>query len=73
MVLKMYPKGDQNKIWDYVIKNLDRAGEERLMPIQMSEHIGDNIVGVLFNVENIDDMVNFLTYRIGECEEIVDN
>jgi DNA-binding Lrp family transcriptional regulator len=72
MVLKMFPKGDQNKIWDYVLKNLDRTGDKNLVPVQMSEHIGDNVVGVLFNVDNIDDMVDFLTYRIGECEEIVD-
>ena len=72
MVLKVFPKGDQNKVWDYVLKNFDQSWSETVVPIQMTQHIGDNIVGILFYVENIDDMVNFLTYRIGECEEIID-
>jgi DNA-binding Lrp family transcriptional regulator len=72
MVLKLFPKGDQNKVWDCILNNLDRTGENKLAPIQITEHMGDNVVGILFNVENIDDMVNFLTYRIGECEEIID-
>ncbi len=72
MVLKLYPKGDQNKVWDYVFKNFDKTVEKTVIPIQMTEHVGDNVVGILFNVINIDDMVNFLTYRIGECEEIID-
>lgn len=72
MVLKLYPKGDQDKIWDYVMDNFDKSVLETVTPIQMTEHVGDNVVGILFNVENIDNMVNFLTYRIGECEEILD-
>jgi DNA-binding Lrp family transcriptional regulator len=72
MVLKIYPKGDQTKVWDYVLKNFDKSEMKDVTPIQMTEHIGDNVVGVLFNVENLDEIVNFLTYRIGVCEEIVD-
>ncbi len=72
MVLKLYPKGNQDKVWDYVLNNFDRTVLKTVTPIQMTEHIGDNVVGILFNVENLDDMVNFLTYRIGECDEIVD-
>jgi DNA-binding Lrp family transcriptional regulator len=72
MVLKLYPKGDQNKVWDYIIKNFDKSVEETVTPIQITEHMGDNVIGILFNVNDMDDMVNFLTYRIGECEEIVD-
>ena len=72
MVLKLYPKGDQDKVWDYIMNNFDKSLGETVIPIQMTEHIGDNVVGILFNVENIDHMVDFLTYRIGECEEIID-
>jgi hypothetical protein len=72
MVLKLYPKGDQDKVWDNVLKNLTTAVSESVMPIQMSEHIGDSVVGVLFNIENLDDMVQFLTYQIGECKDIID-
>jgi hypothetical protein len=72
MVLKLYPKGNQNKVWDYIIENFDQSVMETVTPIQMSEHIGDNVIGILFNVQNLDDMVNFLTYRIGACDEIVD-
>lgn len=72
MVLKLYPKGNQDKVWDYVLNNLKTAVSETVMPIQMSEHIGDNVVGILFNVDNLDHMVKFLTYQIGECEDIID-
>jgi len=72
MVLKLYPKGDQEKVWDYVMNNFDQSVMETVTPIQMSAHIGDNVIGILFNIENLDDMVNFLTYRIGECDEIID-
>lgn len=72
MVLKLYPKGDQDKVWDYVLNNFDPAWSDMVIPIQMSEHIGDNIVGILFNVKDLDHMVKFLTYQIGECEEILD-
>ena len=72
MVLKLYPKGDQDKVWDYVISNFDESVSETAIPIQITEHIGDNVLGILFNVEKLDDMVNFITHRIGECEEIVD-
>jgi DNA-binding Lrp family transcriptional regulator len=54
------------------MENFDKSVMQTVTPIQMTEHIGDNVIGILFNVENLDDMVNFLTYRIGECEEIVD-
>lgn len=72
MVLKLYPKGDQDKVWKYIMKNFDKSVLTTVTPIQMTEHIGDNVVGILFNVENLDHMVNFLTYRIGECDEIID-
>ncbi|WP_455391740.1 hypothetical protein [[Eubacterium] cellulosolvens] len=72
MVLKLYPKGDQNKVWDYVLNNFDPSWSDMVVPVQMSQHIGDNIVGILFNVDNLDHMVNFLTYKIGECDEIID-
>ena len=72
MVLKMYPKGNQNKVWDYVLNNFDPNWSDSVVPIQMSQHIGDNVVGILFNVDNLDQMVNFLTYQIGECDEIID-
>ena len=72
MVLKIYPKGDQEKVWDYVLNNFDPTWSETVVPIQMTQHIGDNVIGVLFNVDKLDDMVNFLTYRLGECDEIVD-
>ena len=72
MVLKLFPKGDQKKVWDYVQNNFDKAWSETVVPIQMSQHIGDNVIGILFNVENLDHMVKFLTYQIGECDEIID-
>jgi DNA-binding Lrp family transcriptional regulator len=72
MVLKLYPKGDQDKVWDYVLDNFDPAWSETVVPIQMSQHIGDNVVGILFNVDNLDKMVDFLTYKIGECDDIID-
>jgi DNA-binding Lrp family transcriptional regulator len=72
MVLKLYPKGDQQKVWDYVAKNFDKSWSESVIPVQMTEHIGDNALGILFKVEDLDNMVNFLTYRIGECDEILD-
>jgi DNA-binding Lrp family transcriptional regulator len=72
MVLKLYPKGDQTKVWDYIIKNFDRDWSEKVKPIQMTQHIGDNVLGILFNVEDLDHMVKFITYQIGECDEIMD-
>ena len=72
MVLKLYPKGKQDKVWDYVLNNFDPNWSENVIPIQMTQHIGDNIVGILFNVKNLDHMVKFLTYQIGECEDIID-
>jgi hypothetical protein len=72
MVLKLYPKGDQDKVWDYVLDNFDPAWSETVVPIQMSQHIGDNVVGILFNIDNLDKMVDFLTYKIGECDDIID-
>ncbi len=72
MVLKLYPKGNQESVWDYVLNNFDPSWSDLVVPIQMSQHIGDNVVGILFNVLELDHMVNFLTYKIGECEEIID-
>jgi hypothetical protein len=72
MVLKLNPKGDQDKVWDYAINNFDESVSETVTPIQITEHIGDNVLGILFNVDKLDDMVNFLTQRIGACEEVID-
>lgn len=72
MVLKLNPKGDQDKVWDYVISNFDESVSETVTPIQITEHVGDNILGILFNIDKLDDMVNFLTQRIGACEDIMD-
>jgi hypothetical protein len=72
MVLKLNPKGDQDKVWDYVINNFDESVSETVTPIQITEHVGDNVLGILFNVDKLDDMVNFLTQRIGACEDIMD-
>ncbi len=72
MVLRIYPKGEQDKVWDYVINNFDESVSDTVTPIQMTAHIGDNVLGILFNVEKVDDMVKFLTQRIGECIDILD-
>lgn len=72
MVLRIYPKGEQDKVWDYVINNFDKSVSETVTPIQMTAHVGDNVLGILFNVEKVDDMVKFLTQRIGECKDILD-
>ena len=72
MVLKLYPKGNQDKVWEYVLNNFDPSWSLTVAPIQMSQHIGDNVVGILFNVLELDQIVKFLTYQVGECEEIMD-
>jgi hypothetical protein len=72
MLLKVYPKTNQQKVWDYVMENFTEPVSDNIVPIQMSQHIGDNVVGILFNVDNIDNMVDFLIEKIGTCEEIQD-
>jgi len=70
MIVRLYPKVDINKIWDYVENEMIESTSKNLTPLYATQTEGMMNIGIIFDVQNPDDISPFLTEEIVKCNEV---
>jgi DNA-binding Lrp family transcriptional regulator len=70
MIVRLYPKIDINKIWDYVEHEMKEEPSKSITPLYATQTEGMMDVGIIFDVKDPDDIAPFLTEEIVKCSEV---
>jgi DNA-binding Lrp family transcriptional regulator len=70
IIVRLHPKTDLNKIWNYVEKEIAKETTESVTPLYATQTEGMMSVGVIFEVKDIGDIADFLTENIAKVDEI---
>jgi len=70
MIVRLYPKIDINKIWDYVEHDMKEKPSKAITPLYATQTEGMMDVGIIFDVKDPDDIAPFLTEEIVKCPEV---
>jgi hypothetical protein len=70
MIVRLYPKIDINKIWDYVENEIKEKSLKSITPLYATQTEGMMDVGIIFDVKNPDDLTHFITEEIVKCPEV---
>jgi hypothetical protein len=69
MIIRMYPKTDLNKVWNYVENVIAKESSEVVTPLYSAQLEGMMSVGVIFNVKDPDNIAHFLTETLSGFDE----
>ena len=69
IIVRMFPKTDLNRVWNYVENVLAKESSEEVKPLYSSQVEGMMSVGVIFNVKNPDNISHFLTETLSDFDE----
>jgi hypothetical protein len=69
IIVRLFPKTDLKIIWNYVENQIEKESSKYVTPLYASQAEGMMSVGILFNVEDIDNLTHFLTESISKFEE----
>ena len=70
MIVRLYPKTDLSKVWNYIETKVKDDPEQPITPLYATQTEGMLDVGLIFDVKNPDDISTFLTEDIVKCEEV---
>ena len=70
IIVRLYPKIDINKIWDYVEHEMNEKPSKSMTPLYATQTEGLMDVGIIFDVKDPDDIAHFLTEEIVKCPEV---
>ncbi|MBN2065955.1 MAG: hypothetical protein JW771_04005 [Candidatus Thermoplasmatota archaeon] len=68
IIVRLYPKSDLNKTWDFVENVIAKEGSEEVTPLYATQAEGMMNVGVIFDIKNPDNIAHFLTETLSKCE-----
>ena len=70
IVVRLAPKSDLSKIWDYVEKNIIKEETTKYVtPLYATQAEGMMSVAIIFDVKEIDDIAHFVTESLSKCDE----
>jgi hypothetical protein len=70
IVVRLAPKSDLSKIWDYVEKNIMKEEATKYVtPLYATQAEGMMSVAIIFDVKEIDDIAHFVTESLSKCDE----
>jgi len=69
IIVRMYPKTDLNKVWNYVENVIAKESSEVCTPLYSAQLEGLMSVGVIFNVKDPDNIAHFLTETLKNFDE----
>lgn len=72
LIVRLTYKDDPDDVWKYLVKNLKCKETKKVKPLYLSKLTGKNYIGVIFDVDDIDQIVKFMVQQIGGCANIVD-
>jgi len=70
MIVRLYPKTDLSRVWNYIENEIKNKPEEPLTPLYATQTEGMMDIGLIFDVEDPDDISKFLTEDIVKCDEV---
>jgi len=69
IIVRLYPKTDLNKIWDFVDNEMEKWSIKSVIPLYATQSEGMMSVAVIFDVKDPDDIAPFLTENLSKCDE----
>jgi len=69
IIVRLYPKTDLNKIWDFVDNEMEKWSIKSVIPLYATQSEGMMSVAVIFDVKDPDDIAPFLTENLSKCNE----
>ena len=69
IIVRMYPKTDLNRIWNYVENVIAKESSDMVTPLYSTQVEGMMSVGVIFNVKDPDNIAHFLTETLSDFDE----
>ena len=70
MIVRLYPKTDLSKVWNYIETQVKDEDNPHITPLYATQSEGMMNVGLIFDVKDVDDISNFITEEIIKCDEI---
>lgn len=70
MIVRLFPKTDLSRVWHYIENEIKDHDNEHITPLYATQSEGMMNVGLIFNVDDPDDISSFLTEEIVKCDEI---
>lgn len=70
MIVRLYPKTDLSRLWNYVESEIKNDPEKPITPLYATQTEGMMDVGVIFDVKHPDDLASFITEEIIQCDEV---
>ncbi len=70
IIVRLSPKSDLNKIWEYVENNMiEEDATKYVTPLYATQAEGMMSVGIIFDVKDPENIAHFLTENITKCDE----
>lgn len=70
MIVRLYPKGDKQKLWDCVLPILREIKSEHYRPLYLSQWEPVEFTTVMIDVGNLNCMHKLFTQELSKCDEI---
>lgn len=70
MIIRLYPKTDISKIWNYVESEIKDDPKKPMTPLYATQTEGMMNVGIIVDVKDPDDVSDFLTRDLIKCNEV---
>jgi hypothetical protein len=70
MIIRLYPKTDVSKIWNYVESEIKDDPKKSMTPLYATQTEGMMNVGIIVDVKDPDDISDFLTRDLIKCNEV---
>jgi len=70
MIVRLFPKTDISKVWNYVENKIKDEKSDTMTPLYATQTEGMMNVGIILDVKDPDNISQFLTEHIIECDEI---
>jgi len=69
MIVRLFPKTDLNKVWNYVENVIAKESSDVVTPLYATQAEGMMNVGVIFDVKDPDNISHFLTETLSKFDE----
>lgn len=70
MIVRLYPKGDKEKLWQCVLPVLQNSKSEHFRPLYISQWEPVEFTTVMIDVANTDGLFQFFTKDLAQCDMI---
>ncbi len=69
IIVRLHPKTDLNKIWDFVENEMEKWSIKNVIPLYATQAEGMISIAIIFDVKDPDEIAPFLTENLSKCDE----